>query len=77
VLSTSIANTVAVPISVAFNPKYTLDEVELVLQQIQVPQNNVTAMMKAMKEQGVMRYDFLSYENYKRSQLAGERQATI
>jgi hypothetical protein len=74
VLSTAIATTTA---SVAFNPKYTLDEVELVLQQIQVPQNNVTAMMKAMKEQGVMRYDFLSYENYKRSQLAGERQATM
>eukprot|EP01051_Picozoa_sp_SAG22_P014810 SAG22_NODE_1849_length_3446_cov_3.782791_2_plen_554_part_00 len=72
VLSTSVADN-----PTTYTPKYTVDEVELVLQQIQVPQNNVTAMMKAMKEQGVMRYDFLSYENYKRSQLAGERQSTM
>lgn len=72
VTSTSVSANTA-----AFAPKYTLDEVELVLQQIQVPQNNVTAMMKAMKEQGVMKYDFLSYENYKRSQLAGETQSTM
>jgi hypothetical protein len=68
-LSTSIA--------ADYKPTYTLDEVEMVLQQIQVPPSNVTAMMKAMKEQGMMRYEFLTYENYKRSQLAGERQATM
>lgn len=60
-----------------YEPKFTLDEVELVLQQIMVPPSNVSAMSKAMKEQGVMRYEFLTYENYKRSQQSGERQATM
>eukprot|EP01047_Picozoa_sp_COSAG01_P027818 COSAG01_NODE_1849_length_9064_cov_212.400446_4_plen_530_part_00 len=61
----------------AFNATYTVDEVELVLQKIQVPPNNVNAMMKAMKEQGVMTYDFLTFQNYKFSQLAGITQSTM
>jgi hypothetical protein len=48
-----------------------------VLQKIAVPQINVAAMMKAMKEQGVMKYDFLTFRNYRRSQLKGERQSTM
>ena len=63
--------------SANYKPTFTVDEVELVLQKIEVPPSNVAAMMKAMKEQGVMKYEFLAYENYKRSQLKGERQSTM
>ena len=60
-----------------YKPEFLLDDVELVLQKIAVPQNNVAAMMKAMKEQGVMKHDLLTFQNYRRSQLKGERQSTM
>ena len=69
VYSTSIGDTYA--------PTFTVDEVELVLQKIEVPPDNVNAMLKATKEQGVMKYDFLSFQNYKFAQQAGITQATM
>ena len=72
-----LSNSITGTNKATYKPEFLLDDVELVLQKIAVPQNNVAAMMKAMKEQGVMKYDFLTFQNYRRSQLKGERQSTM
>lgn len=64
-------------VGASFDATYTVDEVELVLQKISVPPNKVDDMMKAMKEQGIMTYEFLTFQNYKFSQLAGITQSTM
>jgi hypothetical protein len=56
---------------------YTVSNVELVVQQLEMPQGYKSKMMSMMKEGGSMNYDFLSVTNYKYSQLASDRVANI
>ena len=42
------------------------------VQQLQMPQGYTQKMMSMMKEGGSMNYDFLSFSNFKSSQLAGD-----
>jgi len=56
---------------------YTVSNVELVLQQLEMPQGYKSKMMSMMKEGGSMNYDFLSFTNYKYSQLQSDRVANI
>ena len=58
-------------------PTYTVSNVELVLQQLTMPDGYTRKMMSMMKEGGSMNYDFLSYTNYKYSQLASDTVANI
>ena len=74
---TSLIYSTSVSSNNDFKGTYTVDDVELVLQKIEVPPNKVNDMMAAMKEQGVMSYEFLSFQNYKRSLQSGIRQSTI
>ena len=74
---TSIVYSTSVSKNKDYAATFIVDEVELVLQKIEVPPNSVEAMMKAMKEQGIMKYEFLSFQNYKFSQNAGVRQSTM
>ena len=60
-----------------YNPSYTISDVELIVQEVEMPQGYVSKMMSMMKEGGVLNYDFLSYTNYKYSQLAGDVVANI
>ena len=60
-----------------FKPGYTVDEVELVMQQIIMPKGYTATMMKNMKEKGMMRYDFVGYTNYKHSVVSTDTQATL
>ena len=56
---------------------YTISNVELVLQELEMPQGYKSKMMSMMKEGGSMNYDFLSFTNFKYSQLASDRVANI
>ena len=60
-----------------YDATYTLSDCQLVLQQLEMPQGYKNTMMKMMKEGGSMNYDFLSFTNYKYSQLAGDIVANI
>ena len=56
---------------------YTISNVEMVIQQLQMPQGYTQKMMSMMKEGGSMNYDFLSSTNYKYSQLSSDIVANI
>ena len=56
---------------------YTVSNVELILQQLEMPQGYMAKMMTMMKGGGTLNYDFLSATNYKYSQLAGDVVANI
>ena len=59
------------------NADYKLSNVQLVLQQIDMPSGYTQKLMTMMKGGGTMNYDFLSNTNYKYSQLKGDRVANI
>ena len=61
----------------AFNPLYTLDDVQLVLQKIIMPAGYISSMMKNMKQNGMLRYDFMAMQTYKYSMLLQDREGTI
>ena len=63
--------------SVIGSPTYTVSNVELILQQLTMPDGYTRKMMSMMKEGGSMNYDFLSFTNYKYSQLASDTVANI
>ena len=56
---------------------YTLSNVEMVCQQLEMPQGYTAKMMSMMKEGGSMNYDFLSFTNFKYSQLSGDLVSNI
>ena len=61
----------------SFKPRYIIDEVELVLQKIVMPQAYVGSMMKSMKEAGQLRYDFNAMQTYKYSMVMADTEGTI
>ena len=60
-----------------YNNTYTIENVELVLQQVMMPSNYESSMMSRMREGGSLSYDFLSVTNYRFSQLVTDRVANI
>lgn len=67
----------AVEQTTSYSPTYTLKDVNLIVQQVNMGQQYKNEMMRKMKEGGVLRYDFLDVTNYKYSQLASDRVANI
>lgn len=61
----------------SYNPTCSVDNVELVVQQVEMPQGYTAKMNSMLKAGGSMIYDFLSYTNYKYSQLASDRVVNI
>lgn len=59
------------------NIKYKVEDVNMVLQKLQMPQQYVSSMMRMMKGGGTINYDFLSVTNYKYSQLKSDVVANI
>ena len=60
-----------------FNPTCSIDDVELLVQQVEMPQGYTSKMMSMLKSGGALNYDFLSFTNYKYSQLESDRQVNI
>ena len=69
VYSMSIAEQIAAG---SYTPSYTVSNVELILQQLEMPDGYTSKMRSMMKEGGVMNYDYLSFTNYKHSQLSSD-----
>jgi hypothetical protein len=69
VYSASVAEQIGVG---GYTPSYTVSNVELILQQLEMPQGYTSKMRAMMKEGGVMNYDYLSFTNYKYSQLSSD-----
>tara|TARA_R110000803_G_scaffold140861_5_gene207406 strand:- start:439 stop:2175 length:1737 start_codon:yes stop_codon:yes gene_type:complete len=71
VVSTSVSK------DAAYKPGYTLSNVELVVQEVDMGSSYVSDMLSSMKEKGVIVQDILSCQNYRYSQQAGEVAANI
>ena len=81
-LASNITNDFAIysysPFSLGtFNPTCSIDDVELLVQQVEMPQGYTQKMMSMLKSGGALNYDFLSFTNYKYSQLESDRQVNI
>ena len=61
----------------SYDATYVVSNMELVLQQLEMPQGYTAKMRAMMKEGGSMNYDFLSFTNYKYSQLSSDTVANI
>jgi hypothetical protein len=61
----------------SYGATYVVSDCQMVLQQLEMPQGYKSKMMSMMKEGGSMNYDFLSFTNYKYSQLASDIVANI
>ena len=60
-----------------YKPSYTLSNVELVVQEVDMGSGFESDMLSAMKEKGVIVQDILTCQNYRYSQQAGEVAANI
>ena len=61
----------------AGQPTVSVDNVELIVQQVEMPSGYVSKMNSMLKAGGAMNYDFLSFTNYKYSQLESDRVVNI
>ena len=61
----------------SYEPTCSIDNVELLVQQVEMPAGYTSKMMSMLKSGGAMNYDFTSFTNYKYSQLASDRQVNI
>ena len=66
-----------VDVASSFTPSCSIDNVELIVQKVEMPAGYVSKMNSMMKAGGAMNYDFLSFTNYKYSQLASDRVVNI
>tara|TARA_R110001592_G_scaffold76428_2_gene230643 strand:- start:3498 stop:5258 length:1761 start_codon:yes stop_codon:yes gene_type:complete len=64
-------------VNTAYKPSFTLSNVELVVQEVDMGSGFENDMLGAMKEKGVIVQDILSCQNYRYSQQAGEVAANI
>jgi len=60
-----------------FAPTCSVDNVELQVQQVEMPSGYISKMNSMLKAGGAMNYDFLSFTNYKYSQLKNDRVVNI
>lgn len=58
-------------------PTATVNNVELIVQQVTMPDGYTSKLMASLKSGGVMNYDFLSFTNYKYSQQQSDRVVNI
>jgi len=63
--------------AVTFNPTYVVSNVEMLVEQIEVPDGYERSMMSMMKEGGTINYDYRSFTNYKYSQVKTDLVANI
>lgn len=61
----------------AFQPTVTVNNVELIVQKVDMPEGYTRKMNSMLKAGGSMNYDFLSYTNYKHSQQQTDTVANI
>ena len=60
-----------------FSAKYTLSNIELICQKLTMPAGYKSSLANQMKSGGVMKYDYLSYTNYRFSTLSSENMINL
>ena len=60
-----------------WKPTYKVTDCEFIVQQVTMPAGYTSKLSSMMKEGGAMNYDFLSFTNYKTSQIQSEKLSTI
>lgn len=60
-----------------YNPTFTVSNVELIVQKLDMPDGYKKQMNQMMREGGSMVYDFLSYSNFRQTILASDTVANI
>ena len=63
--------------STNWKPSYEVTNCEFIVQQVTMPGGYTSKLASMMKEGGAMNYDFLSWTNYKTSQIASEKLSTL
>tara|TARA_R110001592_G_scaffold154486_1_gene383458 strand:+ start:2111 stop:3889 length:1779 start_codon:yes stop_codon:yes gene_type:complete len=63
--------------SEVINAKYTLSNIELICQKLTMPAGYKSSLANQMKSGGVMKYDYLSYTNYRFSTLSSENMINL
>jgi hypothetical protein len=63
--------------SALWKPTYEITNCEFIVQQVTMPAGYTSKLASMMKEGGAMNYDFLSFTNYKTSQIASEKLSTL
>tara|TARA_R110000824_G_scaffold280101_1_gene468178 strand:- start:5340 stop:7229 length:1890 start_codon:yes stop_codon:yes gene_type:complete len=76
-LNSYVGETVNSKVPSAFAPTYTLSDVQLLVERVEMPSSYTTKMTTAMKQGGTINYDFLTFTNYLYSQLKDDRIANI
>jgi hypothetical protein len=56
---------------------YEISDVEMIIQQLEMPSGYVSKLMSMMKSGGALNYDFLSYRNYKYSAVKSDTQVNM
>jgi len=63
--------------NLTYNPSFTVSNVEMILQKLEMPDGYKNEMNRQMRSGGEMAYDFLSYQNFKQSILSSDTVANI
>lgn len=63
--------------STSYEATYNLSEVEMIVEQVEMPDGYTNTLNNMMKQGGVMNYDFLSFTNYKYSQQKEDRVVNV
>ena len=61
----------------SWKPTYKVTGCEFIVQKVTMPQGYTSKLASMMKEGGAMNYDFLSFTNYKTSQILSEKLTTL
>tara|TARA_R100000951_G_C2652318_1_gene184783 strand:+ start:4049 stop:5788 length:1740 start_codon:yes stop_codon:yes gene_type:complete len=67
----------SVETATTYDCSYTISDVNLIVQEVIVPQNEENMLLKNMREGGTLEYDFLGVTNYRTSQLASDRVSAL
>ena len=77
ITSANYAYSRALDLPYTFAPTLAIDNVELLVQEVTMPEGYTSKMKSMLKSGGAMNYDFTSFTNYKYSQLASDRVVNI
>ena len=62
---------------ITYEPSFTVSNVEMILQKLEMPDDYKNEMNRQMRSGGEMAYDFLTYQNFKQSILSSDTVANI
>ena len=73
----SVMYSTSVESATSYEATYNLSNVEMIVEQVEMPQGYTNTLNNMMKQGGVMNYDFLSFTNYKYSQQKEDRVVNV